>query len=160
MIAVEHETVIHASPAKVWTTIIRFEDYRRWHPFVRISGVPAPGAKVDYSFRVKTGDAPFRTVDARIIEFDAQRGLAFRFGLGWLFAFEETFKMFPAPTGARLVHGYRCTGLIGALPLRNLKRLFGKLLDVTDHMLLRHLVFQKPPSGNRRHARKGFRSSA
>jgi hypothetical protein len=75
MFTVENETVIHTSLPRVWTAITRFDDYPRWHPFVRITGSLTSDTKVDYSFRMKTGNAPFRTVDARIVTVDEQRAL-------------------------------------------------------------------------------------
>ena len=59
MFTVENETVIHTSLPRVWTAITRFDDYPRWHPFVRITGSLTSDTKVDYSFRMKTGNAPF-----------------------------------------------------------------------------------------------------
>lgn len=157
MFAVENETIIHASPPRVWTAITRFDEYRRWHPFVRISGSPAPEAIVDYSFRMKPGKARFWTVDARIITFDMQRSFALHFGLGWLFALEETYTLSPLPVGSLLVHGFRFAGLLSALPLSNMKRNFAKLLETTDRILVRHLTFRKPPATSKRRVRKGFR---
>lgn len=157
MIAVEHETVILASPPRVWSALTRFDDYRRWHPFVRVSGRPELDAPVDYSFRMRGGDARFRTVDGRITAFEAQRSLAFRFGLDWLFAFEESYLLCPAPTGSRLVHGFRLIGPLGVLPLKNLRRILAKLLETTDRLLVRHLSTRPPPTSSKPRVRKGFR---
>jgi hypothetical protein len=118
MFTVENETVIHTSLPRVWTAITRFDDYPRWHPFVRITGSLTSDTKVDYSFRMKTGNAPFRTVDARIVTVDEQRCFALRFGLGKLFALEESYLLSAIPPGARVVHSFRCTGLLSLLPLK------------------------------------------
>lgn len=157
MFLVENESIVHASPPQVWTAITRFDEYPRWHPFVRIAGSLTPDANVDYSFRMKLGNAKFRTVDARIVTLDAQKCLVLRFGFGWLLAFEEAYSLSPLPTGSRLVHGFRCAGLLSALPLSNLKHNFARLLETTDRVLVRHLTFRKPPTKSKRRIRKGFR---
>jgi hypothetical protein len=160
MFTVENETVIHTSLPRVWTAITRFDDYPRWHPFVRITGSLTSDTKVDYSFRMKTGNAPFRTVDARIVTVDEQRCFALRFGLGKLFALEESYLLSAIPPGARVVHSFRCTGLLSLLPLKGAKRLFGSLLRAEDRLLARHLALRRPSTAHRRRARKGFRSGA
>src|SRR3546814_5069269 len=66
MFAEENETILHASPPKVWAALTRFDDYPRWSPFVRISGQLEQGALVEYSFRMRSNKPRFWTVDARI----------------------------------------------------------------------------------------------
>src|SRR3546814_4280698 len=66
MFAEENETILHASPPKVWAALTRFDDYPRWSPFVRISGQLEQGALVEYSFRMRPNKPRFWTVDARI----------------------------------------------------------------------------------------------
>lgn len=155
MFSVENESVIQASPARIWTAILLFEDYHRWNPFVRISGVPAPGAAIDFSFRVQGGETPFRTVDARIVAFEAQKEIAVRFGLRWLCLFEESYSLTAVPEGTRLVHGFRCTGLASLFPLEGVQRGCAQLLKVADRMLERHLAVRRLPTPEKRRNRRG-----
>lgn len=160
MFAEENETILHASPTKVWTALNRFDDYARWNPFVRITGQLATGALVEYSFRMKSNKSRFFTVNARIITLEPQRRVTFRFGFGALMAFEESYSVEPVPVGSRLVHSFRCTGLLSALKLKNMKRNFSKMLEVTDRLLQRHLSPARPSSSAKKRVRKGFRPNA
>src|SRR3546814_5993439 len=38
VLSVENETILHASPPRVWTALTRFDNYGRWSPFIRIDG--------------------------------------------------------------------------------------------------------------------------
>ena len=160
MLAVENETILHASPPKVWTALTRFEDYGRWNPFIRIDGPLAQGALVQYSFRMKADKARFFTVDARITELEPQKQIAFRFGLGRLFAFEESYFLAPVPVGSRLVHSFRYTGLLSAIKFGKVRRNFGQMLEITDRLFQRHLRPARPPTSAKKRVRKGFRPDA
>ncbi|WP_454890424.1 SRPBCC domain-containing protein [Sphingopyxis chilensis] len=160
MLAVENETILHASPPRVWTALTRFDDYSRWNPFIRIDGPLARDALVQYSFRMKAGKARFFTVDARIIALEPQSRVTFRFGFGWLLAFEESYCVAPVPVGSRLVHSFRCTGLLSALKLKNMRRNFGQMLEIMDRLFQRQLSPARPPASAKKRVRKGFRPGA
>ena len=159
MFAEENETILHASPPKVWAALTRFDDYPRWSPFVRISGQLEQGARVEYSFRMRSNKPRFWTVDARITALEPQRCMTFRFGFGGLMTFEESYCVVPVPVGSRLVHSFRCTGLLSALKHRNMRKNFAKMLEITDRLFQRHLTPARPPSPKKR-PRKGFRPNA
>ena len=159
MFAVENETILHASPPKVWTALTRLDGYARWNPFVRISGPLEPGGLVEYSFRMKSNKPRFFTVDARIIALEPQKRVTFRFGFGGLMSFEESYCVVPIPVGSQLVHSFRCTGLLSALKLRRMRKNFSKMLEITDRLFQRHLTPARPPSPKKR-VRKGFRPNA
>src|SRR3546814_5657985 len=68
----------------------------------------------------------FWTVDACITALEPQRCMTFRFGFGGLMTFEESYCVVPVPVGSRLVHSFRCTGLLSALKHRNMRKNFAK----------------------------------
>src|SRR3546814_10105982 len=78
------------------------------------------------------------------------------FGFGGLMTFEESYCVVPVPVGSRLVHSFRCTGLLSALKHRNMRKNFAKMLEITDRLFQRHLTPARPPSPKKR-PRKGFR---
>lgn len=160
MFAVENETILHASPPKVWTALTCFDSYAQWNPFIRIDGPLAQGAFVRYSFRMKSTKARFFTVDARVIALEPQRHVTFRFGLGWLIAFEESYSLTPVPVGSRLVHGFRCTGALSALKLKNVRRNFGQMLEIIDRLFQRHLRPGRSAIAAKKRVKKGFRPNA
>ncbi|WP_430417836.1 zf-TFIIB domain-containing protein [Parasphingorhabdus sp.] len=72
----ENETILHASPTKVWSALTRFEDYGHWNPFIRISGSLALDAIVKYSFRMKKSKRGFFIINARISVLEHQRHIS------------------------------------------------------------------------------------
>lgn len=160
MFAEENETILHASPPKVWTALTRFDDYARWSPFIRIAGPLEAGALVQYSFRIKSSKPRFFTVDAHIITLEPQKRVTFRFGVGGLISFEESYAVEPVPVGSRLVHSFRCTGLLSALKFKKVKRNFRQMLEITDRLFERHLSPTRPPASAKKRVRKGFRPNA
>src|SRR3546814_4486499 len=92
----------------------------------------------------------FWTVDARIPALEPQRCMTFRFGFGGLMTFEESYCVVPVPVGSRLVHSFRCTGLLSALKHRNMRKNFAKMLEITDRLFQRHLTPARPPSPKKR----------
>lgn len=160
MFSVENETVLHASPPKVWTALTRFDNYERWNPFIRIDGPLVLDGLVQYSFRMNSKKKRFFTIDARIIALEPQRQVTLRFGFGWVLAFEESYSLAPIPVGSRLVHSFRCTGVLAGLKLKKMRRNFGQMLEIIDKLFQRHLRPARSPAAARKQVRKGFRSNA
>ena len=156
---VSNETILQASPPRVWTVLSSFHEFERWNPYVRPSGPAVPEAVVEYSFRSNAKKRHFWTVDACLTACDPPARLAFRFGLGWLVSFEESYAIYGDPVGSRLVHSFRTTGLLSNLPLKSMKRTFRKILEVSDRGLQRHLVRTRSNPTARKKVRKGFRPS-
>jgi len=158
MIEENNETILYASPAKVWPVLCRFDDYKYWHPYTRPTGLPVPKSVVQCSFRIDPRKDRFWTMNAVVAECDESTRLVFQLRLGWLMTLEERFSMGHDPVGSKLVHSYRCTGLLSLLPLRGLRRNFQGMLKATDRLLQRRLtrVLSKPKS-SRPQVRKGFR---
>ena len=159
MIAQENETILHAAPPKVWTALTRFENYERWSPFVRIAGPLELGALVQYSFRTKTNNPRFFTVDARITSLERQKRVTFRLGLRGLISIEESYSLAPVPVGSQLVHSFRCTGLLPMLKPNRTRHNLNEILEATDRGFRRHLSQARPPSPAKKRVRKGSRAN-
>src|SRR3546814_5247629 len=71
--------------------------------------------------------------------------------------FEESYSLTPVPVGSRLVHSFRCTGIIASLKRKKMRRNFRQMLEITDRLFQRHLRPARPSSSNKRRVRKGFR---
>jgi len=153
-----NETILHASPAKVWPVLSAFDDYKYWHPYTRPTGLPVPKSVVQYSFRIDPRKDRFWTMDAIVAECDESTRLVFQLRLGWLMTLEERFSIGHDPVGSKLVHSYRCTGLLSLLPLRGLRRNFQGMLKATDRLMQRRLTrTQSKPTPSKPRVRKGFR---
>ena len=159
MFLVENETVLHASPPKVWTALTRFDNYERRNPFIRINGPLVLDGLVQYSFRLNSKKR-FFTIDARIIALEPQRQVTVRFGFGWLIGFEESYSLAPVPVGSQLVHSFRCIGVLAGLRLKKMRRNFGQMLEISDRLFQRHLRPARPSNPAKKRPRKGFRPNA
>src|SRR3546814_2225875 len=95
---------------------------------------------------MKSNNPRFFTIDACIITFEPQRRMTFRFGFGGLLSFEESYAVEPVPVGSRLVHCFRCTGLLSALKLWKMKRNFSEMLEIIDPLFERYLGPTRPPA--------------
>src|SRR3546814_6954479 len=76
---------------------------------------------------------------ALIIAIEPQRQVTVRFGFGWLIGFEESYSLTPVPVGSRLVHSFRCTGIIASLKRKKMRRNFRQMLEITDRLFQRPL---------------------
>ena len=150
MFTQENETILHASPTKVWSALTRFEDYGHWNPFIRISGSLALDAIVKYSFRMKKSKRGFFIINARI-------SVSFRFGFRGLISVEESYLIAPESVGSRLVHRFHCTGPLSALKLRRMMTNFNLILETTDKQFQRHLRRSWPSAKVKKRVRRGFR---
>lgn len=158
MFEVRNETILYASPPRVWTVLSSFDEFKRWNPYVRPSGPTAPEAVVEYSFRMNPKKARFWTVDAKLTAYDPHTRLVFQFGFGWFMSLEESYTIHTDPVGSKLVHSFRCTGLVSKLPMKKMQRNFRAMLEVMDRMLQRHLSRARSKQmPAKRKVRKGFR---
>jgi len=153
----ENETILHASPLKVWSALTRFEDYEHWSPFIRISGPLALDAIVQYSFRMKKNKRGFSVINARISHLEHQRHVSFRFGFRGLISVEESYLIAPESVGSRLVHSFHCAGPLSALKLGKLKRNLNLILETTDRQFQKYLRPSRPSVKAKKRVRRGFR---
>lgn len=158
MFTQENETILHASPLKVWSALTRFEDYEHWSPFIRISGRLALDAIVQYSFRMKKSKRGFFVVNARISHLEQQRHISFYYGFRGLFSVEESYMVAPEPVGSRLTHSFHCTGPLSALKLKKMKRNLNLIIETTDRQFQKYLRPSRPSAKAKRNVRRGFRS--
>src|SRR3546814_10489320 len=106
---------------------------------------------------MKSNEPRFCTIVAVIITCEPKRRMTFRFGFGGLLSFEESYAVEPVPVGSRLVHCFRCTGLLSALKLWKMKRNFSEMLEIIDPLFERYLGTTRPPASAKNSVRKGFR---
>jgi hypothetical protein len=153
----ENETILHASPLKVWSALTRFGDYEHWNPFIRISGPLVLDAIVQYSFRMKKSKRGFSVINARLSVLEHQRHISFCFGFRGLISVEESYLIAPESVGSRLVHSFHCAGPLSALKLGKLKRNLNLILETTDRQFQRHLRPSRPSAKVKKRVRRGFR---
>ncbi|AJA11766.1 hypothetical protein SKP52_24645 (plasmid) [Sphingopyxis fribergensis] len=139
MFEVTQETHIARSPAQVWDVLANFERYEQWSPYVRPKGSPEQGKEIDYSFRMNPANPRFWPVTAIVSEWEPCAKLGFDVRLNWMLTIEERFVLEPAAGGTRLVHSFRCRGLLARLRLSKARRNFKEILNETDRLLTRYL---------------------
>src|SRR3546814_18740729 len=105
---------------------------------------------------MKSNKPRFFTIDACIITFEPQRRMTFRFGFGGLLSFEESYAVEPVPVGSRLVHCFRCTGLLSELKLWKMKRNYSDLLEIIDPHFERYLGPPRLPAYDMKRVKQVF----
>jgi hypothetical protein len=159
VIEVENRTMIAASPLRVWTALASLGDYGRWHPFIRLSGEPATGAKIGYTF-TPVGMKRMMTTSATITYFDESARIGWRAGFRGLMTTEELYELLPVSIGTELMHRSTHSGLLAPLKSEHRRK---RLLDAAveaDVALERYLrqpaqaakaVTRRSPSRGQRH---------
>jgi len=113
------ETTVEAPPAVVWDVLVDVASYPEWNPVLRVRGEIAEGERL-WALLLDRDlpPAPFRPVVTRV---DPGRELRWRteFPLGTVTA-EHTFRVEPAPEGARFVQSEQFEGSLVDPVLRRL----------------------------------------
>lgn len=159
MFEVSNETLFECTPAQLWGVLVNFDQYERWNPYVRPKGTASRGTEVPYWFRMKPDRPFFWRVSAIITELEPRTRLVFNVKLSWLLSIEERYVLEPCAGGSRLIHSFRCDGLIARLRLRKARNNFEGILSETDRFLTRYLArmpttsapkMKRPKTGRRR----------
>jgi hypothetical protein len=113
---IETETTVGAPPAAVWATLVDFERYPDWNPFLRVTGRPNRGAHVDVEIRPPgRRPASFRPT-LTVVDRDRElRWLGHLFVPG-LYDGEHEFRLADdGAGGTRFVHAETFRGVLAPL---------------------------------------------
>lgn len=114
MKSIETNIIINASVEKVWNTLMQFEDYPNWNPFIQsITGKAQKGAKLQVAIHPPEKSAmnfhPVILVHAPNKEF---RWLG-KLGISGIFDGEHYFQLKAIdPHHTALIHGEKFSGLL------------------------------------------------
>lgn len=153
---------LKASPLRVWSVLTDFAGHSQWKPFIQLSGVAIPGGEANYTFRIGGLDKPV-TAKADVTRVDKPLSFAWTTGVAKLLLFEEAYALESEPTGTRLRHSLRFSGLLGAPLAALMRRKLQASLARSDACLERHLrrlSAQQTPKGRAlppRHSAKSNR---
>lgn len=138
MVEVEHRIVLAASPLRVWTALANINDYGRWHPFIRLSGEPAIGAKLGYTF-TPIGMKRMLTASATMTCFEKPVRIGWRAGFRGFMVSEELYELSPAITGTELRHRITHDGLLSLFRTHHRRKNVLAAMVETDAALERYL---------------------
>ena len=114
MKTIETEIVINASPSAVWSTLINFEGYPEWNPFIKsISGNQAVGEQL--TVFIEPPGAKGMTFKPKVLKFDPNTELRWlgAASLKGIFDGEHFFQLQElSPSQTRFVHGEHFSGLL------------------------------------------------
>ena len=160
MIEVVTEAKMPAPAGKIWRVLTDFDRYPEWHPWLRISGVAAPGASITCSLDT-WGRGRALTIDAEITEFEEGAALSWVLGFRGVFIMEERFSIEQIATGAVLRHSVKCRGLTPLLLGWAMKQKLEHLLTGSNEALARQLSRQrlKSPTAATRSSGKKYRKA-
>jgi hypothetical protein len=117
MKTIESEIVINASPEKVWSVLTRFEDHKRWNPFITsIKGEGVVGNNLVVSIKPPGGGG--MTFKPVVLKFDAPKEFRWRGKLGVKGIFDGEHYFILEEAGAnrtRFIHGENFSGILVSL---------------------------------------------
>lgn len=145
MLHIETEVEVATSPNRVWHALVDFPRYPEWNPYIAVRGTSGAGLDIEWSFGVYGGKRMWTPVV--VTAHQEPRRLAWGFGLGRLFSFEEAFSLTDAQGRTLLRHSFKCAGLIARLAKPLLKRRLQKVLSAADSGLQRYLSASATPAG-------------
>ncbi|CAH0355152.1 MULTISPECIES: SRPBCC family protein [unclassified Sphingobium] len=160
---IDNVTSLKASPLRVWSVLTDFAGHSQWKPAFQLSGAATLGGDTAYTFRIDRIDKSV-TARADITSFDKPVTFAWVAGVPKLLMFEEAYALEREPTGTRLRHTLRFSGLLGdTLAALMRRKLHASLIwsDICLERYLRRLSAQPNPnvrSSPARHGAKGSRS--
>ena len=140
MTMVETELSLPVPPPQIWQALIAFDDYARWHPFIRLSGAAAMGAEIDYIYTLKLGGRRALPAPATIIAFEAGRLLAWRTRVRPIMMIVEGFELRAEGPGTKLRHWTEYRGLLDIVSGRKMGERAGAMMRETDLALRSYLV--------------------
>lgn len=116
---------IHAPRELVWKTLMNFDEYPDWNPFIRsIRGVPSAGHPISVTLK-PPGSKRAVTLKPQVLTFDQNREFRWRGHLfmNGLFDGEHFFLLDQLPNGSTAVHhGEQFSGLLLPLMDKMLKK--------------------------------------
>ncbi|WP_336966757.1 SRPBCC family protein [Sphingobium aquiterrae] len=149
MPVIDNVTSLKASPLRVWSVLTDLAGHTQWKPFIQLSGAAVPGGEAAYTFRIGGLDKPV-TAKADITRVDKPLAFAWTTGIAKLLLFEEAYALESEPTGTRLRHSLRLSGLLGGPLAALMRRKLLASLVRSDACLERHLrrmSAQQSPKG-------------
>lgn len=118
---IKTEIEIKASASTAWQALTQLHHYPQWNPFViKAEGVLAVGSKLTNTLQTAPGKT--MTFSPRIIDLQPGRRLEW-LGHLWvpgLFDGRHYFEIEETPTGCRLTHGERFSGLLSGPIMRSI----------------------------------------
>lgn len=111
---IETKITINATPGQVWATLVNFQEYPDWNPFiVKLKGEAIAGTKLEAHLKIGNKDPQVfkpKVLVCRPNEAFRWRGKLFVRGL---FDGEHYFKLRALPNGqTALTHGERFSGIL------------------------------------------------
>ncbi len=137
MIESSADIEISAPPRRVWEALVDFAAYPEWNPYVAVRGSAALGSEIQWAYSSRIIKRVWTS--ATITEFDEPNAITWSFRIGWLFRFEERFRVHATRNGTRLTHSIRCRGMIARLGKQSLRKTFAGVISAANNGLRRHI---------------------
>ena len=107
------EIEINAAIWRVWNTLIDFDSYPDWNPFIqRAAGIPEVGERLEIYLKPPGGMGV--AIEPTVMVSDPGRELRWKgnFGVSGLFDGEHIFELRPTNRGCNLIHREEFTGIL------------------------------------------------
>ncbi|MCH7739399.1 MAG: SRPBCC domain-containing protein [Chloroflexi bacterium] len=111
------EIEINATPERVWDTLMDFQSYPEWNPFMqKAAGKTSVGERLEIYLKPPGGMGV--TIKPTVMTFNPGREFRWKgkMGISGLFDGEHIFELRPTDSGCHLVHHEKFTGIL-VLPM-------------------------------------------
>lgn len=113
MKSIRTEIVIDAPISKVWNTLIDFDSYKDWNPFVHIEGKPIVGTKLRNRMFIEGQKEQVFTPELLEVAKEKELRWLGTMGIKGLFDGEHYFKLqAEGPNKTRFIHGENFKGIL------------------------------------------------
>ena len=119
MKSIRTEIIINAPIATVWNTLLDFDNYTNWNPFIHIKGEPQVGAQLENTLFLE-GQKP-QVFKPQVLEVETEKVFRWEGHLfvKGLFDGEHYFKLEAIDSSqTRLIHGENFKGILSGLILK------------------------------------------
>ena len=150
----------------VWSVLLDFSNYPKWHPFVELAGTAVEGGTLAFTFRRRADATRRASATATIVRLEEEAVFAFRYGHRAFLLAEDRFALSEVNGKTRVT---RVTEYRGFVPLVSgwaAKRRMKSLLDLPVLSLARYLESVNKPAAPAKTApakaapvRSGFRQA-
>ena len=148
MKSIATKITIAATPDQIWETLLNFQDYPNWNPFiVELKGKPTEGARLEAHLKLGKQSPQVFKPEVLVVQHGKEfrwRGKLFIKGL---FDGEHYFMLKELPDGqTEFIHGETFSGILSGPIMRMIKEETVKGFERMNKALQEKVLRKKPPS--------------
>lgn len=161
MLTLRTDLDIDAPVQRVWSVLLDFANYPKWHPFVELAGTAMEGGTLAFTFRRRADATRRASATATIVRLEEEAVFAFRYGHRAFLLAEDRYELSEVDGKTRVTRVAEYRGLVPLVSGWAAKKRMRSLLELPVLSLARYLEGVKKPAtpAKAAPARPGFRQA-